>query len=53
MLLMQVNMVQQNGNVFHWTQMYLFFLPKKIPRISEGDYFRDRHREQMEEKNST
>ena len=29
--------------------MYICSLPKKIPRMSEGDYFRDRHREQTEE----
>ena len=48
MPLMQVEMVQQNGHFFTGHRC-ICSLPKKIPRISEGDYFPDRHTEQMEE----
>ena len=48
MPLMQVEMVQQNGHFFTGNRC-ICSLPKNIPRISEGDYFRDRHREQTEE----
>ena len=51
MLLMQVKMVQQNGH-FLTGHRCIDSLPKKIPRISDRDYFSDKHRERMEE-NST
>ena len=49
--LMQVKMVQQNGHFF--TGYRYCSLPKKIPRIPKGDYFRDRHREQTEENSAS
>ena len=51
MPLMQVKMMQHN-NPFFTGRRCICSLPKKIPRITEGDYFRDRQREQTEE-NST
>ena len=42
----------QNGAT-EWTfftgHRYICSLPKNIPRISEGDFFYDRHRKQTEE----
>ena len=51
MPLMQVKMVQQNGHFFTGHRC-ICSLRKNIPRISEGDYFRDRHQEQTEENSS-
>ena len=48
MPLMQVKMVQQNGHFFAGHRC-ICSLHKNIPRILEGDYFRDRHQEQAEE----
>ena len=47
MPLMQVKMVQESGHFFT-RHRYSCSLPKNMPRISEGDYFRDRHRGQTE-----
>ena len=46
MPLMQVKMVQQIGPFFT-EHRCICSLPKKIPRISEGDYFCDRHQKQL------
>ena len=48
MPLMQVKIMQQNGHFFTGYRC-ICSLPKKITRITKGDYFRDKHREQMEE----
>ena len=49
MPLMQVKIVLKNGHFFTGHR-YICSLTKKISIITDGDYFRDRHREQTEEK---
>ena len=48
MPLMQVKVVEHNEHFFTG-HICTCSLPNSIPRISKGDYFRDRHQEKTEE----